>query len=140
MNRRRRFGLLWGIVTLLIVGLVAAVSYQAGLSAQLATAGGTYVVAPHLVGLGFGFAFFWLLPILFILLIVGGIFRGRRRWYGGGWSGSRAMYGGGYRDVPPMFDQWHQKAHGQTPAEAPRDGGTGQATTPPQKTDDDPWR
>src|SRR5262249_62397994 len=84
MNRRRGFGLLWGIVTLVIVGLVAAVAYQAGLSAQLATAGGTYVVAPHLVGLGFGFAFFWLLPILFLLLIGFRVFRGGRRWYGGG--------------------------------------------------------
>jgi len=87
MNRRRGFGLLWGIMTLLIVGLVAAVAYQAGLSAQLATAGGTYVVAPHLVGLGFGFAFFWLLPILFLLLIGSRVFRGGRRWYG-----ARGMY------------------------------------------------
>jgi len=140
MNRRRGFGLLWGIVTLLIVGLVAAVSYQAGLSAQIATAGATYVVAPHLVGLGFGFAFFWLLPILFILLIVFGVFRGGRRWYGRGWYGSRGMYDRGYRDVPPMFEQWHQRAHGQAPAEAPRDEGTGQTTAPPAAGDDDPWR
>src|SRR5262249_20078247 len=91
MNRRRGFGLLWGIVTLLIVGLVAAVAYQAGLSAQLATAGNTYVGAPHLVGLGFGFSFFWLLPILFLLLIGFRVFRGGRRWYGGGWRGARGM-------------------------------------------------
>jgi hypothetical protein len=139
MNRRRGFGLLWGIVTLLIVGLVAAVAYQAGLSAQLATAGGTYVVAPHLVGLGFGFAFFWLLPILFFLLIAFRVFRGGRRWYGRGWYGARGMYDRGYRDVPPIFDQWHQKAHGQAPAEAPRQDSPAQ-TTPPPPGDEDPWR
>ena len=140
MNRRRAFGLLWGIGTLLIVGLVAAVAYQAGLSAQLATAGGTYAVAPHLVGFGFGFAFFWLLPILFISLIVFGVFRGGRRWYGRGWYGSRGMYDRGYRDVPPIFDQWHQRAHGQAPAEAPRQEVPGQPTAPPPAGDDDPWR
>lgn len=139
MNRRRGFGLLWGIVTLLIVGLVAAVAYQAGLSAQLATAGGTYVVAPHLVGLGFGFAFFWLLPILFFLLIAFRVFRGGRQWYGRGWYGARGMYDRGYRDVPPIFDQWHQKAHGQAPAEAPRQDSPAQ-TTPPPPGDEDPWR
>ena len=140
MNRRRGFGLLWGIVTLLIVGLVAAVAYQAGLSAQLATAGGTYVVAPHIVGLGFGFAFFWLLPILFFLLIVFGVFRGGRRWYGRGWYGGRGMYDRGYRDVPPMFDQWHRQAHGQVPAEEPRQEAPAQQTPPPPAGDDDPWR
>jgi len=140
MNRRRGFGLLWGIGTLLIVGLVAAVAYQAGLSAQLATAGGTYAVAPHLVGLGFGFAFFWLLPILFILLIVFGVFRGGRRWYGRGWYGSRGMYDRGDRDVPPIFDQWHQRAHGQAPAEVPHQQAPGQPTAPPPAGDDDPWR
>src|SRR5262249_33345884 len=106
MNRRRGFGLFWGIVTLLIVGLVAAVSYQAGLSAQIATAGATYVVAPHLVGLGFGFAFFWLLPILFILLIVFGVFRGGRRWYGRGWYGSRRLFHRGHPGVSPLVAPW----------------------------------
>lgn len=130
----RRFVLLWGVATLLVVGLVATVAYQAGLSAQLATAGGTYVVAPHVVGFGF----FGLLPLLFILLIVFGLFRVGRGWYGRGWYG---MYGRGYRGLPPTFDQWHRQAHGQPPVETSGESAGQPATqTPPPPADDDPWR
>src|SRR5262249_56540542 len=116
---------------LLMVGLFAASSYKAGLSAQIATAGATYVVAPHLVGLGFGFAFFWLLPILFILLIVFGVFRGGRRWYGRGWYGSRGMYDRGYRDVSPPFYQGDPKGPRRAPAQAPHQHGAPPNTPPP---------
>lgn len=128
MNLRRRLGLLWGIATLLIVGMVAAVAYLAGVAA-----GGT----AHAVGLGFGF--FWLLPFLFILFLVSRVFRGGRGWYGRGWYGARGMYDRGPRGVPPMFDQWHQQAHGQTPAEVPAQQTPGQTTAPPPLADD-PWR
>lgn len=131
----RRFGLLRGIVTLLVLGLVAAVAYQAGVAA-----GGGYGVAPHVVGLGIGFGFFWLLPFLFILFLVFGIFRAGRGWYGRGWYGARGMYDRGYRAVPPTFDQWHRQAHGQTPAEAPAQQTPGQTAAPPPPADDDPWR
>ncbi len=130
----RRFGLLRGIVSLLVLGLVAAVAYQAGVAA-----GGAYGVAPHVVGLGIGFGFFWLLPFLFILFLVFGVFRVGRGWYGRGSYGPRGMYDRGYRAVPPMFDQWHQQAHGQAPAEAPSQHTPGQTATPPP-ADDDPWR
>ena len=55
----------------------------------------------------FGFGFFPLFPffaILFWILIARAIFWGRpwrhRRWYGPG-------------EVPPMFDEWHRRAHEQ---------------------------
>ena len=132
MNRRTGFGLLWGGVTLLIAGVVGAVAYQAGLSAQLATSGaaGTYVVVPHFLGLGFGL--FWLLPIFFILLLVFGAFR-RGRW----WYGPRGMYQG-YRGVPPTFEQWHREAHGQTAGQSPSQAPSQAPAEPP--ADPDPWR
>ncbi len=123
MNRRRGFGLFWGIVTLLIAGAVGAVAYLAGLAT--ANTAGTYA------GLGFGFAFFWLLPILFVLLIVFGVLRGRRGWYG-----ARGMYGRAFRGMPPTFDHWHQRAHAESSGQAVTP--SGEAASPP--ADDDPWR
>ena len=59
-------------------------------------------------GFGFGFGFLHLLfPLLFFFLIFAllrGLFwGGRHRWGGhnGDWSGR----------VPPMFDEWHRRAH-----------------------------
>lgn len=58
-----------------------------------------------------GFGFFPLFPFLILLWIVLRAFfwRGawyRRRWYGSGWNDGR----GG---VPPAFEEWHRRAHGQ---------------------------
>jgi hypothetical protein len=57
---------------------------------------------------GFGFGFFPFFPFLLVLFgffLLRGLFW-RRAWYGG-------RYACGQRGVPPAFDEWHRRAHGQ---------------------------
>jgi uncharacterized membrane protein len=109
----------WVAVGLLVIGTMAGVEYWAynagldhGLANAHAAAGGTPVVAwPRW---GFGFGFFPLFPIFFILLwvfLLRGLF-----WRGRSWG--RAC-GYGYRSggVPPQFEEWHRRAHGQSGTE-----------------------
>jgi hypothetical protein len=101
MNGRRRFGLLWGLITLLIAGVVGAIAYQAGVATHFAS--GQYE----------GFGFFGLVPLLFLGLLLFGL--SRIFW----WRGPRGMYGGhGHRGgMEHRLREWHDQAHGQVPAE-----------------------
>lgn len=57
-----------------------------------------------------------LVPILFIFLFFGllrGMFGWRRHW---GWGGHYGPPGGMHHDVPPMFEEWHKRAHGESSA------------------------
>ncbi len=127
------------IAVLLVVALVAGVgafAYQAGMQqgvAQNAPAGDGAVVAPRFAPyyysygfhpFGFGFGVFGCLIPLFFLFLLFGIFRLIRfaiwgpRWGWGwghhhGWRG-HWMHGEG---VPPMFEEWHKKMHGEKPDE-----------------------
>lgn len=124
MNRRG-FGVVWGLVTLVVAGIVGVVAYNLGASSVVtssATEAGRVVYYP---GYGFGFGFFWLFPLLFFVLIFFGLFGRWGRWYGrGGWSGGKYGQGPG-----SYLDSWHQQAHGtpapktgpQTQQEGPRD-------------------
>ena len=127
-------------------GLIATTAYQAGLSTAVATASGGTAVTPVVVPAygygygwhpGFGFGFFGFLATLFFLFIVFALLRaifwrggpGRR----GGWGGG---YGYGYGKGPnghghgpwesrtnEAFDEWHRRAHGETPPAVPDDQG-----------------
>jgi hypothetical protein len=94
MNRRYGFGLIWGVVTLAIAGIVAAIAYHAGQTATVITtnapAGGT-VVYPGYYHDGFGF--FWIFPLILLFLF----FAFRRPWGNGHWG-----HGGGH---------WHTDPH-----------------------------
>ena len=114
-------GLFVGLVILLIVG---AGAYQLGVT-QGAAATGTAVAAPAVYYWhpfffgGFGFLF----PLLFLFLIfflIRGAFWGWGRGYGG-----PGRYGLGDRQA--MLEDWHKRAHGETPR---TDGGSS-AQTPP---------
>lgn len=115
-----RFAALWALLTAAIAAAVGAIAYNAGLSAQLATRGGD-VAAPaypyYGYGWGFGFGFGWIIPLLFILLLVS-LFR-RRRWYGGWYGGHRHGNGPWQGQAPPGVEErlqdWHRKAHGEPP-------------------------
>ena len=127
---RRGFGLLGFLVGLLLLGVVAAVAYNVGLSTGAASDGGTVPVAyGQWVGFGGGFGFFGFLFFILILIL---LFRAVFRPWGWGHHGWRGGYGGygpgwwGYkgtetRDVPPpfepMLESWHRRMHGETPAE-----------------------
>ena len=122
------------VVGLLVIAVLAGVgvaAYQAGLmqgaAAQLNAAGAD----PRLLGpgmnfgwrgplaFGLGFGLFGLLGLLFkgllffglIALVARLIFR--PRWHGP-WG--RGPWGQG--EVPPMFAEWHRRAHGEAPAPA----------------------
>jgi hypothetical protein len=126
---RRGFGLLGFLVGLLLLGIVAVVAYNVGLSAG-AVPGGT-AAAPVVYGpwWGFGGFGFGLFGFLFFILILALLFRAIfRPWgWGHGWRGGYGPGGWGYkgtetRDVPPpfepMLESWHRRMHGENPSES----------------------
>ena len=136
MDGRSIWRVVFGVVlALLVVGIGVGV-YNAGMAQGMAQVGqvaagqpavnpaaGPYPYYGWGWGLhpwGFGFGFLHLLFPLFFFLLIFGLLRaawGGRRWggYPGGW---------GDRRVPPMFEDWHRRAH-----EEPKPPGEGQATT-----------
>jgi hypothetical protein len=65
---------------------------------------------------GFGFGFFGCLIPLFLFFLLFGAFRflfwgPRWGWHRGGYGPWRHGWGEG--GVPPMFEEWHKRAHGQ---------------------------
>lgn len=135
MTRRIVLGIL--IALLLVAGavMVGAYAYQFGVAQGLAQSDNLQVVVPE-AGAGvypyhsgwggpfffrpFGFfgCFGFLLPLLFFFLLFG--LARRILWGGWGWRhhgwGPHGWRGEG---VPPMFEEWHKRAHGQS-AEPPK--------------------
>src|SRR5512143_2076033 len=128
--------ILWRvIVVLVVIGAIAGLGYYAytagvanGLAQQVATQGGqnqTQPVMPYpyywhpFFGFGPGFGFLGcLIPLFLLFLIFGSLrflfWRGpwgmRRHWHHGGPWGWRE---GEERPVPPFFEEWHKRAHGE---------------------------
>ena len=114
---RSRFAFRWltGLMMIAALAAVGIYTYNLGVahgiaeSARVIAPGpGVPVVAVWPRPWGFGFGFFPFFPFLFILFwffVVRGLFW-RRAWWGRG-------YGYGCRGVPPGFDQWHRRAHGE---------------------------
>jgi hypothetical protein len=128
MNRRIIFGILLTLVVLAGALAVGYYAYQAGVAQGLADSG--KLVVPEAGArlypfygpfwhrpFGFGFGFLGcLFPVLFFFLFFG-LLRGLfwRPW-GGGW-GHRGHWG---RGAPPMFDEWHRQAHGESTSQEPK--------------------
>ncbi len=76
-------------------------------------------------GWGGGFGIFQCLVPLFFLLLLFALFRLIFRPWGWGWRGGwrRDWHHGGPNGegLPPMFEEWHRRAHGQTPPPPPTD-------------------
>jgi hypothetical protein len=109
----------WVAIGLLLIGMVAGVGYWAynaglahGLANAHAAAGGARVVVWPRWELGFGFFPFF--PIVFFILLWVVLLRGLF-WRGRGW-GRACGYGYG-QGVPPQFEEWHRRAHGQSETE-----------------------
>ncbi len=120
------------LITLALLVGVGVYAYQVGIqqgAAQVAVGDGA-AVAPrfmpyyygfHPFGFGFG-ALGCLVPLFFIFLLVCllnlirfAIWGPRWGWgHHHGWRG-HWMHG---ESVPPMFDEWHKKMHGEKPDEA----------------------
>jgi hypothetical protein len=147
---RGRFGLFGVLFIVVFALLIGGVAYSWGLAA-----GQTQVVAPGTVAypvvyghpFGFGFGLFGLFFFLLIFALLISAFRGRR-WAGGpggwgrgmgpggpGWGGRYGAGDPGQRqwqdhDVPPAFEEWHRRAHGDsTPTGS--SGGSGSSGGPP---------
>jgi hypothetical protein len=106
------------LLAVLLAALVGAWTYNLGLAHGLATqlpdsAAGPYPWAFYRPW-GLGFPFFPLSFLLFWFVAARIFLRGGPR--RGGWGG---YYGGGGRGVPPMFEEWHRRAHEQDPRPAP---------------------
>lgn len=112
---KQRIALFWGVLTLVLVGIVAAVAYHAGqVTTVVATRAGDGTVYYPAYGWGF-FPFFGLFPLLVLVILLVVLFR--RPWGRGHWGGGGGWYGrpGG---VPPAVDdrlkEWHRQAHGDS--------------------------
>jgi hypothetical protein len=138
---RGRFGFFGVLAVIVLALLVGGVAYSLGLAAgQTATvvapgttvAPGTvvYPVGYGHVGWGFGFPFFGIFGILFVVLLIGLLVRAfrPRPWGGGGPGGwGRGGWSDGWSgrpdDVPPpfrpMLEAWHRRAHGEAPPDPP---------------------
>ena len=131
MNRRSGLGIVVALVLLLGAIGLGALAFNAGFSQGVVQ--GASVVAPEggtqlpLYGrglgffyprpFGFGFGLFGLLFFGFFILLVVGLVR-RVFWHGpmgpGGWwgrMGGPAHPDQGAAGVPPMFQEWHRRAH-----------------------------
>jgi hypothetical protein len=115
MNGRIVLRVLFALVVLAVVAGVGFYAYNIGVAQGMAGDAGIAApgVAPHLYygrpfffgPFGFGFAG-CLFPLFFIflaLLLLRGLF-----WHGR-WS--HGYHGRWEQSVPPMFEEWHRKAH-----------------------------
>ena len=115
MNRRFGIGWIWGLATLVVAGIVAAIAYHAGQATQIVTS------APGAGGVIYrgydGFGFLPVFGVLWVLLLVFVLFALVRRgmgWGRGYWGGGPGGHYGGH---------WHQHPHEHGETTAP--------TTPP---------
>ncbi len=109
------------LLTLVLIAGAVGVGvyvYNAGVAQGMADSGKLVAPAPGSVPYpyyggpfffrpwGFGFGFLGLLfPLLFFFLLFA-LLRGL--WWGGRWGRYRRHWEG---DVPPMFEEWHRRAH-----------------------------
>jgi hypothetical protein len=133
MTRRFVLGILIALVLVAGAVTVGVYAYQFGVTQGIAQSDKIQVVAPE-AGTGimpyypygwggrffhpFGFfgCFGFLLPLLFFFLLFGLV----RRMLWGGWGWRGGHHGWGHRGwqgegVPPPFEEWHKRAHGQSP-------------------------
>jgi hypothetical protein len=126
--------ILIGLLVLVLLAGAAGIgvyAYNAGVAQGLVQSGKVTVMqggpyaypyaGPFFFHPFFGFGFLGcLFPLLFFFLIFGllrGIFwRGPWGWRHGWAGGHHGPWGKG--GVPPMFEEWHRQAHGETPRES----------------------
>jgi hypothetical protein len=125
MNNRSLLGAL-AIAALVIAGAAAIGigAYNAGV-AQGIVEGGRAIAAPpagtpyvYVWPRPWGFGFFPIFPIFFLFFL---FFVVRGLLWRGPWRGG---WGCRYGAIPPAFDEWHRRAHGEQPTSTPTAGST----------------
>jgi hypothetical protein len=133
------------LVLTLLVGIVAVVAYDFGVSAGTAeaavAAGASVIYAPATIsplGLIIG-GFFLLLFLGFLARVIAGP---RRGWGPEGWHHGRHGRAWDRDEVPepfkPVLERWHREAHGIAPGPQGYPGGYGATPPPPPPADRPP--
>jgi len=125
MNNRSLLRAL-AIAALVIAGATAIGigAYNAGVAEGIAEGGRAIAALPagtpyvYIWPRPWGFGFFPIFPIFFLLFF---LFVVRGLVWRGPW---RAGWGCRYDGVPPAFDEWHRRAHGEQPTSTPTAGRT----------------
>jgi hypothetical protein len=123
-NRSLVRGLAIAALAVVAAAAIGIGAYNAGVAQGIAESGRAITAlppgTPYVYGWPrpWGFGFLPIFPIFFFLFLFfvvrGLLWRGPRR---GGW-------GCGYGSVPPAFDEWHRRAHGEQPPSTPTGGST----------------
>lgn len=130
MNGKIGLRIVSGLVLLAVIGAIAFFAFQAGVAQgspiTFEAPSGDSVPAPYpYYGYGhgmrlnhpFGFGFGCLIPIFAIFLLVLALKSFRMMMWGPrrGWGHGHGHWG--ERGVPPMFVEWHKRAHGESSEE-----------------------
>jgi hypothetical protein len=120
MNNRSLIRVL--AIVALVIASAAAIgigAYNAGVAQGIAESGRAIAASPagtpyvYLWPRPWGFGFFPIFPIFFVIFL---FFVVRGLLWRGPWRGG---WGCRYDGVPPAFDEWHRRAHGEQPSSRP---------------------
>jgi hypothetical protein len=109
-------------IAALVLAAAAAIgigAYNAGVAQGIAESGRAIAVPPAAgtpyvyMWRPWGFGFFPIFPIFFLFFL---FFVVRGLLWRGSWRGGRACR---YDGVPPAFEEWHRRAHGEQPTSTP---------------------
>lgn len=128
MNGKIALRVVAGLVLLAVIAAIGFFAFQAGvaqgspITIEAPSGEGMPMPYPHYeYGYGmrghhpFGFGFGCLIPLVGIFLLVLALKSFRMMMWGPRWGWGRHGWGEG--SVPPMFDEWHKKAHGESSEE-----------------------
>ena len=94
-------------------GSPITIEAPAGQSAPMPYYGYGYGMPFHRGHFGFGFG--CLIPLFAVFLLVTALKSFRMMMWGPRWGWGHHRGHWGERGVPPMFEEWHKKAHGEQP-------------------------
>ncbi|MCC6299700.1 MAG: hypothetical protein IT314_10405 [Anaerolineales bacterium] len=132
MNGKIALRVVAGLVLLAVIAAIGFFAFQAGVAQgspiTIEAPSGESVPAPmpyygYGYGMrghhpqGFGFGFGCLIPIFGLFLLVLALKAFRVMMWGPRWGWGHGHGGWGERGVPPMFDEWHKRAHGESSSE-----------------------